>query len=437
MKRVPFILLVALLLFTQINTVAQNYTWVLEPQLEGIKEIGHFSDGVALFETKDNKFGYIDTTGKVVISAKYNYGGEFIDGIASVQLGNNYGYINKQEEWFDEAGDLREGLRWISIDGRGGYVDSDGGVFIEPQFSSCYSFSDGIAMVVSEEHKYGFINKEGEFIITAQYEDAVGFSEGYAWVKYEGNWYVIDKFGESQNNRLSGIQPSMFVEGVAVVHSLDEKFGYANTEGTMIIDTTLEYAGDFCNGVAIAKYPGYKYGILSRDAKWVGTTYFDSFSGTLKNFALIQVEGKWGLIDPHGDLAIEPMYDYLEDVSYTLFSFLQGGKYGYVDFTGAVLVEPRYDEASRFYDGIAVVRLLDKYGFIDSGGGVLYEPQFEAAESFSEDVARVKLGGGYGYVSSKGEWVIEAEFEGASERCGDGFVALCLDGLWGIVRIGE
>ena len=57
-----------------------------------------FSDGLAVVELND-KFGYIDKTGREVIPLIYDYASEFAAGLASVELHGNWGYIDKQGNW--------------------------------------------------------------------------------------------------------------------------------------------------------------------------------------------------------------------------------------------------------------------------------------------------------------------------------------------------
>jgi ABC-type Fe3+-citrate transport system substrate-binding protein len=43
----------------------------------------------------NNKIGYIDKTGKVVVQLQFDYIDSFSDGLAKVDVSNRYGYIDK------------------------------------------------------------------------------------------------------------------------------------------------------------------------------------------------------------------------------------------------------------------------------------------------------------------------------------------------------
>ncbi|MGQ0827405.1 MAG: WG repeat-containing protein [Bacteroidota bacterium] len=91
---------------------------------------GPFCDGLARVKT-GIKWGYIDTTGSVIIPLKYNEVENFKNGLARVRLGQKWGL-------FDNTGkELRK-----------------------PTFTFIGDFIDGKAKVLLEGEEY-FINKEG------------------------------------------------------------------------------------------------------------------------------------------------------------------------------------------------------------------------------------------------------------------------------------
>ena len=55
------------------------------------------SEGLARVEM-NNKWGYINKDGKVVIGLQFNDAGDFREGLARVKTGYGWGYINKEGE---------------------------------------------------------------------------------------------------------------------------------------------------------------------------------------------------------------------------------------------------------------------------------------------------------------------------------------------------
>jgi hypothetical protein len=82
-------------------------------------------------------WGFIDMTGKWVISPSYQAAKNFCDGVAAVRVNNKYGYIDKKGEFivkpkFDIAWDFMQGIARVRVGNKKGYVNKLGEVFMEP-----------------------------------------------------------------------------------------------------------------------------------------------------------------------------------------------------------------------------------------------------------------------------------------------------------------
>ncbi|WP_289055523.1 WG repeat-containing protein [Carboxylicivirga marina] len=108
-----------------------------------------FSEGLAVVE-KDLEFGYVDSTGQMVIDYQYYDAGPFINGIAYAANDGKYGYINK-----------------------------NGQFIVKPQFDLAYSFEEehGIVKGLNSDTTIygpspmikGLVSKEGLLIGDALY----------------------------------------------------------------------------------------------------------------------------------------------------------------------------------------------------------------------------------------------------------------------------
>ncbi len=81
------------------------------------------------------------------------------------------------------------------INDKYGYIDNTGSIIIEPKFDNCYYFYDDLA-VVRVENQDGFINRAGDIVIEPVYDLANNFYEGVSKVKYKGKFYYINKNGD-------------------------------------------------------------------------------------------------------------------------------------------------------------------------------------------------------------------------------------------------
>ncbi len=117
---------------------------------------------------KDNKKGMMDSTGKEIFYDAYDdFSPGFLDNRAWVMKQNKFGFI-------DKAGTLVIPLQYDMVNG----------------------FSEGLAKV-RLNGKCGFINTKGDVVIPLTFADATSFESGIAWVKDDaGRSFYIDRTGK-------------------------------------------------------------------------------------------------------------------------------------------------------------------------------------------------------------------------------------------------
>jgi hypothetical protein len=122
--------------------------------------------------SNNSLWGFIDTSGKVVITPQYPEASDFSEGLASVCVGDC------------SANPILPFSR--------GYIDHDGKLVIPTQFGIASNFSEGLAQVcigkcqwdkdTGYSGKFGFIDHSGHFVINPQYDNELDFKNGYAKV---------------------------------------------------------------------------------------------------------------------------------------------------------------------------------------------------------------------------------------------------------------
>lgn len=125
---------------------------------------------VPFYSAGNDKYGYKDEKGKVIIAPKY-----------------------------DLAYPLDEGMAAVRLNGKYGYVDQNGREIIPPEYDFTWKFIGGYA-VVKLGDKFGFIDKKGKVVIPIMYEDANNYHgtccyKGDAFVRRDGKWKII-KIGD-------------------------------------------------------------------------------------------------------------------------------------------------------------------------------------------------------------------------------------------------
>jgi len=141
----------------------------------GQDEFDEFSEGLRAFE-KLEKFGYIDTTGKIVIEPLFDCAFRFSEGVAAVKIDNKWGFIEKTGKYviepkFTAVGSYHEGFAKVQIEcsrsGRGayGFVNRKGEIVVAPAYYSVRDFSCGLAAIESDNGQWGFIDTTGNMVI--------------------------------------------------------------------------------------------------------------------------------------------------------------------------------------------------------------------------------------------------------------------------------
>jgi hypothetical protein len=259
---------------------------------------------------RDGQWGYIDTTGTMVIEPQFDHAARFSDSLARVQNGSTTAFINAGgqvvlEPEVDSVGHFSNGLAPArrTEDGPFGYVNKSGAFTIEPQFERAYAFSDGRAAVYTgapqaAEAKFGYIDTTGTFVIEPQFRGARAYSGGRAPVLVgrftSGKWGFIDERGQMV------IDPQFdealpFSEGRAAV-STGDKWGYIDEQGQYVLEPQYNRARSFSGGTAAVEDPFDGDVYIDRTGRSVSEEYVyaEPFRGPLAR-----------VFDCSGPLAIE------------------------------------------------------------------------------------------------------------------------------------
>jgi len=122
---------------------------------------------------KDGKYGYRDRQRNVVIAPRFDFAGDFAEGLAPVGVGvypeTKWGFIDLKGKFviqpqFEAAHPFSEGLAAVKLGGKLGYVDQTGKVIVEPLYDEALPFEGGRARVRILKEGYGYINARGEII---------------------------------------------------------------------------------------------------------------------------------------------------------------------------------------------------------------------------------------------------------------------------------
>lgn len=189
-------------------------------------------------------YGYVDAEGKEVLPAVYEDAGDFMNGTALVKLRTReYALIDlqgniKHTYAYPFVGSPGDGLLAFQAEenGKYGYLNMDGSIAIQPQFTAALPFSEGRAVInIAENYgnAYGLIDKQGKKIVPAQYYEVQQLGEGRVALgtpifqdqPYRGSRYVI---ADAVSGRILSNHPLLGVnnyqDGLASVYDAKETY---------------------------------------------------------------------------------------------------------------------------------------------------------------------------------------------------------------------
>lgn len=298
------------LVIDRLQEVSPNY----EPY--NYYSVGSFSEGLARV-CRNQKYGYIDISGKEIIPCIYDYAFDFSEGLALVKENGKFGYIDTKgnvainfqfEDPLTRMGSVvrksdiglfKNGLACVKMNGKYGYIDKKGNVIVDFKFNSASAFYDGLAFTDT-----GYIDKSGNVVISSDEYTIIfrDFSDGLVCAKKNEKYGFIDTKG----NVVIDFQYDKafdFSEGLACV-SKNDKYGYIDKNGNVIIDFQYSDAHRFSNGLAYAR-KNNKYGYINKEGKVIIDFQFDDAFDFSEELALTKKDEKYQFINKNGEIVID------------------------------------------------------------------------------------------------------------------------------------
>lgn len=316
-------------------------------------------EAAALFPVEqNNKWGFIDRQGKVIVPIKFDGVNNFHEGLALVTIGGQKAFIDVSGRIvitpkFDIVNDFSEGLAavntgqvrnsigLIASPGKWGYIDKIGRLMIPQKFSHAENFSEGLAAVNLADHDRGaFIDHSGNIVFEVPLDVSVGFHEGLVGVLLNGTVAYYDRSGKKLPIATEyGPKTNSFSEGLLPIE-VKNKWGYVDKAGRLVIAPQFEDAESFREGLAPVK--------------------------------VHDEQTTWCPADPAGNRS-----------GFTM-------RWGYIDKTGKFIIPAQFESAGAFSEGLAPIDNCDRAFFIDKTGKRVIDRNFRYAYPFSSGLARVE-----------------------------------------------
>jgi hypothetical protein len=315
----------------------------------------HFNGGVARVE-KDEKWGLIDRNGSWITQPRFDRIDRFTGETADAKVNGTRCFLNRQGQVLEyrRSRPYRPPLAVAGVTlvkggpGKEGMVAADGRSVLEPQF-------DEIRWLRCKKGG-GFNHRFPSSVPRYEYDEMIFpfLGSGLAAAKRDGKWGLVTGAGKVLLAPEFDDIDEVFCEGRCVFKKND-RFGYIDTTGAVVVPPQFEAAGQFVGSIARAVTPR-----------------------------------GWAFVTRGGDFVVHPSLNEYQPgqlvVSEGMAIVLcRNNKIGYVDATGRMAIVPRFDAAEPFRHGLARVNLGGRYR-ID---GEYWH------------------GGKWGYISKAGKWIWE------------------------------
>lgn len=389
-----------LLLLTLIGntTVLAAETKDITDKIPEYDYVESFSEGLAAAR-KNNRWGFINELGEVVIPFSYSEVSRFSEGLAVVRIDRRFGYINQNgdiviEAQFESAEPFSEGRAIVKVDGKFGAIDREGNTVVAAEYDEMQPYTEGFA-VVSKGGYYNYVNRNGVPLLkSSRLVEAYPFTSGIAKVcERLGYWYYINKSGHFAF-RTDADWVDSFIDGYAIAIKDNRSF-LLNTQGTRVTGTYEIIENAEADGYFLI-YSNGRYGYYDIDKKRSVISYsFQRILPPSEGLSVAVKDGLYGFVDSDLNTKIPFKYSYAESFSEGLSIVSKNGKYGFINKEGVEVIPCIYEEAESFHEGLAVVRRKGSFGCIDKSGEFIFLDEFGYIQGFENGVSIAKRSGRY------------------------------------------
>ena len=217
------------------------------------------------------RWGYADHSRRLVLPARYDEAGPFVEEIAWVRLGQLYGYIDGGGNpvtpvQYTRAGNFRQGRATVELGGETFAIGVSGRRLTEPAPAEPEEEPLEQGDVVRKDGKVGFRFTVGTASVPAIYDEIRDNYNGLLFVRLADKWGVI-------NGRGKLVQPVQY-KAIRLTGNLSFPvvqlaglFGYLDAEGNRLTDIRYRQAEPFAEGVARVQLPDGQFGYVDTSGR--------------------------------------------------------------------------------------------------------------------------------------------------------------------------
>jgi hypothetical protein len=382
-------------------------------------------------------WGFMDSSGYVVINPDYSMVSEFQDGLARVVSYSKTGFVNlKGEEvvkpYYDSASDFTQGFSVVSESGSYGIIDRRGNTVVSVSYDSL-SIAGENTFIQYRSDRCGYLTRMGEPLSDSSFSSCGQMINGFSICSNGIGFGVIRNDGrlvlQCVFKDIKRISDSRF--------SISNGDGYAlaDTGGNILTQFTFDAIGEFSSGLAAASIGG-RFGYIDQRGRTKipfifqaleGFPHFAKFSG---GYAAISLAGAFGVADTTGNIVIADSFDRIDLLENGFAMVYDSTKGGLLEIGNErFLTESVFDSSGVFSFNSLPVRVGDRWGAIDKSGKYLVDPRFFSIVPLPNGFYIFAYENGYGILDSLSANVLDPQYDDAEIKYGR-YVKLIQAGKW-------
>lgn len=272
----------------------------------GFEEAKTFLGNYALVK-KDGLYGYITDTGSYMIMPVYKNAMDFLGNTTAVEdaqewhMINTSGYkIARASIPVDSLSFVSNGKIRVSKNGKYGFTDSGMEIPANLPFDMASNYKNGIA-AVCKNSKWALMDVNGNIITDFIFEDIkldeydTCINGDVIFAKYNEKYYMINSSGQKIcDTGYDDVYPFVTSEPAAVC--INEKWGFIDKTGKIVIEPQYTQAKSFSNGLAPVSTNGM-WGYINLNNEYRISSQFNNCLPFSSNgIAAIQENGVWNYI---------------------------------------------------------------------------------------------------------------------------------------------
>ena len=288
--------LIVFILFFPVMAISQQRFDIIRDSLMQNKKyeyVGYLENHYAVFRTFDHKAGLMDSTGVVILEAKYSY-------ITTVRKLRNLVEVGER----------------INNKFKRGYIDLKGNVRIPIIYDDVYYIGKGIIRV-NKDNTYGVLDTLNTTVIPVEY-DYVSFDKDLIVAGNDGIKNLYDREGK-RISTLQFAEITRFTNNKAIVVFKNKSSAIIDTLGSIVLDPI----------------EGYRF-----------ERVLDGDLYVIKN----EFNSKVGIVNGQGEFVIGCIYDEIRQEK-SCFIAKDIDKYGFISKDYSVIIPFVYDRVYKSYFG--------------------------------------------------------------------------------------